>query len=468
MQASLGVNVAGCALPMCDSSWAGNQPPALMKRLGAATPAACPNLMRRFRSFVRVWIRRNLVPLKDEMSFEDWIAHAPYPEHRRKELRTVWAECGGVVTRKHYRCKSFVKTETYPGYKYPRAINSRHDAFKCLTGPFFHQVERELFKHPAFIKFVPVAERSRYIRDRLGHFTRFVATDYTSFEALFTPQLIRVCEMQLYSFMSRDVHKDAWRAIAQALPGMNVMKFSATTAWVKGVRMSGDMCTSLGNGFANLMLMEFVCSEQGVQCLGVVEGDDGLFGVDSIPDVGMFARLGMRIKFQPHTDVGRAGFCKQVFDVDVAENLVDPVELLGKFGWTHSAKRNGGPGVLRSLLRAKAFSLRSLACNAPVARSLWRWALRATEGAIPDFYAEFGSYVPSLSEVVERDVDHRSRLLVEEVFGYPIEAQLAVESWMDSQTAACEIPEKFLRSWCPTAWFDYHSRFARARRPPGL
>lgn len=446
MQRSLGVHTQFTALPMADSSWPGSQVAAVKKRLGTAVPSANPLKMRRFRSFVRIWLRKHLTPLHTRVSFEEWIAHAPYPEHRREELRRVWEGCCGVLGTKHYKLNSFVKTETYGSYKYPRAINSRHDVFKCFTGPLFHAIEQALFQDPHFVKFVPVAERPRFIRDRLGDWKHYIATDYSSFEALFTPELLRSCELQLYSYMGSLCYKDVVAVLHSALPGWNKMKFSAVTAMVKGVRMSGDMCTSLGNGFTNLMVMLFICQERGINVDGVVEGDDGLFGTDEVPPVEDFTDMGLKIKLAAHSDVGLAGFCKQYFDKDVCQNVVDPVELLCKFGWTHSNKRCGKRKVLQGLLRAKAFSLRSLMPSAPVAASLWRYALRITSGVEPDFEGELGWYkAMGLDESVDAPpVDYRSRVVVERVFNYPIGMQIAVEEWLDSQMVAQPIPHRFV------------------------
>jgi len=457
MQASLGCHVMGNALPMACSSWPGSQPAAIFKRLGTSVPSSNRFLLRRLRTFVRVWIRRHLSPLSERVEFDEWLEHTNYPAWRKEQLRITYESSCGVVRRRDYACKSFVKTETYSGYKYPRAINSRSDVFKCKTGPLFHAIEQVLFKLPYFVKFVPVAERSAFIHNRLHGWHKFIATDYTSFEALFTPELMRAVEFQLYSYMGRQCYREEVGIIQEALAGRNHMVFGSARASVNGVRMSGDMCTSLGNGFSNLMIMLFLCRECGIDVDGVVEGDDGIFGVSAVPPVRMFTELGLKIKLQEFGVLGDAGFCKQYFDAGVQENVTDPTELLVKFGWTHSNRRGGATRVLRGLLKAKAFSLKAELPNAPVARSLWRYALRMTTGYRAIYDWDYYHQVPS-GDAVLREIDMRSRLLVERLFGFPIGHQLAVEAYLDAKTDLAPLPEWVIPHGKPD-WSDYYWKY---------
>lgn len=460
MQRSLGCHVSCAALPMCDASWDGSQVAAVLKRLGTKTPCYDVSMMRRLRAFVRVWLRVNLTPLKTRLDYVEWLEHAPYSEARKCELRLAWQGAQGLCSSKDFVCKSFVKTETYGDYKYPRAINSRSDVFKVATGPFFHAIEQELFKLPWFVKYVPVAERARYLTGRLRGSPKYIATDYSAFEALFSPALMRAVELQLYSYMGSCCYGDVVALVHSALPGTNSCRFRDVSASVEGTRMSGDMCTSLGNGFTNLMVMLFVCSEHGITCDGVVEGDDGVFAVSRVPQESEFKALGLRIKLSAGGVLGDMGFCKQYFDEEDCANVVDPAELLCKFGWTHSHMRCGGDGVMRGLLRAKAFSLRSEMPNAPVAQALWRYGLRVTEGSRPRFDGLDRWKV--IRDVVVHSVGIKSRHLVERTFGIPIPVQVEIEMYLDSLHVLKPFDSQAIQSVMKHAWRDYYWRYCRA------
>jgi len=239
-------------------------------------------------------------------------------------------------------------------------INARSDRFKVLTGPYFKCIERELYQRPEFIKHIPVCERPKYIEDyvqRVGG--RYVETDHSAFEAHMTPEIMKAIEFQLYDYMLQYVDKhDVRYHIHQALGGKNVCKFANCTMTVRGGRMSGDMCTSLGNGFTNLMIMNYVCSKLGSKCTGVVEGDDGLFVVEGrVPTVEDFSPVGFELKLAERLTPAESHFCGMIYAEGTYENIIDPSALLCKFGWSTSQQRMGGERTRLGLLRAKALSL---------------------------------------------------------------------------------------------------------------
>jgi len=298
-----------------------------------------------------------------------------------------------------------------------------------------------LFELPWFIKYIPVSDRARYIYDRCyAPGAKYVATDYSSFEAHFTPKVALSLEWQLYSYLLGGTA--AGRAelpwIRRALSGTNRCQFRGSSVKVEGVRMSGDMWTSIGNGFSNLMLMLYCCSRKGCDAVGVVEGDDGLFRVaGNSPTVSDFAELGWTIKLQEGKHIGEMGFCKQYFHEDVRENVVDPRELLVKFGWSMSRLRLGGPEVRKALLRAKADSLVAQYPNAPVARALAEYVFRVV-GFTGDRAYEDG-WSPGYHDCIRPRwttpyrSDIRNYMVVERVFGVSVGVQYAIERYLDAK-----------------------------------
>lgn len=475
MQVSLGPIVSGAALPMADTTDWRNQVGGVEARIGRQVPKISPQLIRKLRSFVRIWIHRHLSPLTSILTVEEWLAETDYSEARKQQLRDaevplIWISCPAVLS-KFLKCVSFLKTETYDDFKWPRAINSRKDAFKVATGPFFHAVEQALFKLPYFVKFVPVADRGSFIWQRLSKWPQFFCSDYTAFETHMVPEVLRTVEFQLYAYMARLLPggHELTTLIQKALAGRNRMDFRDVHAEIDGVRMSGDMCTSLGNGFTNLMIVLFVCQRHGLLTDGVVEGDDGLFGFNGTPpNASWFTELGFTIKIERHDRLEDAGFCQMFFDSITHANVVDPAKLLCKFGWTHSMLRFGGIKVLRRLLRAKAFSLSCELPACPLSRSLAQLAMRIAgpgprawdRGRTPDYWDAYKCRFPR--PFVEPSM--ASRLQVERLFGMPVEDQLAIERYIDglrSGPLTGELVMKHMRE----PWTRYWSRYSCKVQP---
>ncbi len=316
---------------------------------------------RQIRNFVRLWLRKNMQPLSVEADFslETWLSETKYPAWRKEELRNC-EEPSNM-----FKNKSFIKSEFYPSPKHARWINSRTDFFKKITGPYFHAIEKEIFKREEFIKTVPVMDRSQYIFDKLySPGASYLETDYTSFEASIVPSFQKICEFQLYSYMLRncpnqreilDLIKKGLGSIQKChMRHANGKAFASTVA-----RMSGDMCTSLGNGFTNLMLIKFMAHiHNWKECDCVIEGDDGLVRINGrLPDENFFSDIGFIIKKNINSDLGNAGFCQISYAGQNYSNLVDPIKNIVHFGWSMSRLATGNRDLLRQLLLAKAFSL---------------------------------------------------------------------------------------------------------------
>lgn len=430
----------------------------MIKRFASAIPEGVDTLrVARLRAFVKCWLKKNLEPLKPEtdVSVLHWLAEANYPQWRKEQLADIHASTEGDVwsNPKLRRCKSFMKDEFYAQYKHARAINARTDEFKCIVGPIFHEIEKSVFQHPAFIKKVPVDMRPDYIYDRVfRQGSTYIATDYTSFEALFTRQLMIAVEQELYAYMTSALpeHVDFMRICDDVLAGRNKCCFRDFVVEIDATRMSGEMCTSLGNGFSNLMFMEFLCEEVGsTDAIGVVEGDDGLYRVEGpCPTIEDFASLGLVIKLDHHDQLETASFCGLVFDLEDRINVTDPIQALAKFGWTSGSYAGARQNKLNALLRAKAMSLKHQFNGCPILDALANYGLRITNNVSQrDVFkyatrsAEVGWWdrmklaaIRKWDRIPHREVGDRTRLLVEQLYNIPIEMQLTIEAYLDSLT----------------------------------
>jgi hypothetical protein len=367
----------------------------------------------------------------------------------------------------------FIKNETYTDWKYPRGIHPRgrhaDKTFLSLVGPALSMVEERLYNTKWFIKHVPVADRPRWIEERLGNRCTYpynlIGTDYSSFEASFVPDFMLDCELQLYAYMLRNANCHAeLMALLKYIPGVNTIAYKNLTARVNGVRMSGDYCTSLGNGFSNLMVMLYMAECKKWDVDGFVEGDDGLFSVKGgIPTIDDYKQMGFNIKIETGNVLGDMGFCHLYYDKDVLDNVVDPAETLCKFGWSHSLCRSGGLKTRQALLRAKADSLAACVPGAPIVSALARYAQRVTppgerkyiDGKQPNkWYRETAN-----TTAKTKPVAWQSRVLCQKLFGVSVGDQIEIEKYIDSLSVMGELRHPLISGLMKPVWRDYWNRY---------
>lgn len=448
---SLGTHVEGYCPPHPDANDFRTMASGVMKRFARKTPTPDPLVLRDFREFVKKRIGEILKPLAPDydISFEAWLVKCPYPEWRKAELREMWEENYGILKQQHFSVKSFMKDETYPEFKHARGINARHDMFKCWIGRFFKAIEEQLYEYPAFIKHVPVPDRPDYIMEMMHTLGgKYVATDYTAYESHFTKELMSI-EFELYRYMTQYLpeHDKFMLLCNKVLAGVNHCQYKFFTVDLEATRMSGEMNTSLGNGFMNLMAFEYCCHVKGTQCVGVVEGDDGLFRIDGpAPTAEDFERIGFTIKIEYHDTLQEASFCGIIFDEDDRINITDPADVLLNFGWAGTRYTKCGDVRLKELLRAKSLSYLYQYSGCPVIQSLANYGLRMTKHIDLNRYLsksrnistymreQYLEMMRDFSKIVSKPVPLRTRQLVEKKFGITVEMQISLEEYLDGLT----------------------------------
>lgn len=425
-----------------------------------------------FRQFVQRWLADNVKPLDNDTDFSvgAWLEHCNYPARRKMDLANQWAESNfdlnwtDQVFKKVFEIKSFIKDETYVDWKHARAINSRSDLAKCIFGPYVQAVSNVLMKGcPEFIKYVPVHERPAYIIDRLdGLGQDFISSDYTSFEAHFTRDKMIDCEMQMYEYMLGNI-PDSKRILhllrkAKYL-NPNTCKFKHFTLSVVGKRMSGEMDTSLANGFSNLMWLYYACDHHGIdyktKVRAVIEGDDAACRIEGVIPDSFFTDFGTIVKIEKFKEVEKASFCGMVFDRDEQANVTDPICALVEFGWTtrtyFSAKKN----TLNAIMRCKALSMAYQYRNCPLLAPFAYRLLKLTAGFSIEKVMNSRSFTDSYNYEIllqaiayaEKNglvprVGYKTRMLVEDVYGITIEDQLAIERYFEKmEIGAIVCPE---------------------------
>lgn len=386
---------------------------------------------------------RNVEPLPsdEDLSLETWLKGTDYTEARKEQLRHAAEELGvAFPTGRQLDCKCFIKKEHYwDKYKYPRAIKSRSDHAKVATGPAFKAMETRMYRYPAFIKHIPVKDRPQYIYDMLSKWNRWYITDYTSFESSFTPTIMRQLEIKLYDRMLYHF-PDLARFIESMLTGTNKCVFKGATIKVNGKRMSGEMCTSLGNGFTNLMLLLFVVHEKGGHCDAVIEGDDGEFGTDVEISSADFQRLGFTVKIEQIKDIFHGSFCGLMLSSELT-SMVEPRKVLTRFGVSLSPIALGSSKARLALLKAKALSLLYEHPRCPIVSALAYRFITLT-GAVKARFERDYWHSQLAREAVQyeswamneyaRGISAVTRSEFAELFDVAPQAQLAIEQYFST------------------------------------
>lgn len=406
---------------------------ALEKRIKRELPTIDPSELRAFEAYVKKWVRSYLSPLSlsQMMSFEEWLESTSYPLERKADLRRCFEELHGAFPSRAQASKvdCFMKTESYPvgeTFKAGRWIMSRKDCCKVILGPIFKSIERVVYSRPEFIKHVPVCERHKVVAGLRGAGRKYIVTDYTAFESSFHSDLMNVCEIEMYRYMLKNWPKHS-SFVSRTLTSVNALstKIGVKTR-IRGRRMSGEMCTSLGNGFTNLMLMGYICERNGSGWSGLVEGDDGIFAIDgALPTKEQFAALGFDIKLAEIRDPTLGGFCGVVA---ASSGLIrDPVRFFQTFGWT-SNSLSGGPTVMMELLRAKALSALYETPSCPLIAAVARRAYELTNGVNPR-WVEDGYHIRPLNDACpeKADIDSDTRALFHELYGVSPGDQIMLE-----------------------------------------
>lgn len=416
------------------------------------------------------------------MQYEEWLDSTGYPDWRKKELREVYKKMEEDNSffmnevdslHKNADVKIFTKEENYPEYKYPRAIWARVDQFKNISGPFFKTIEKKLFALPYFIKKIPKHERPKYINDfvaRVGMI--YMCTDYTSYESLFTTDLQDDCEFQLYRYMSSKNNnmKRLCKMLFSVLAGDNVCKNKYFKIAVDAKRMSGEMNTSLGNGFSNLMFFLFAVHEYKIGYTGpVVEGDDGLAGLEKkIPDE-YFVKMGLNVKMEIKENVNEASFCGIISDDTELINITEPLQHLTFGLWVSSKYAFTNDKTFFGLIKSKALSF---AYEYPGCPILSVYAHRILE-LLKDVEFAFDIHdrwklqtaleakrAMESNNFPRRETGPCTRALMERYYGISVQEQLTIERKISVMTFE-EWDISDIIPLIPKCWVDNYTNFTR-------
>jgi len=491
---SLGPHLEGAAAPHVNPGHAATTALGGIYRFGREIPAnQYPHHSRRFRRFVRRWLNKNLTPFtsEEDLSFEHWIENTTYSQKRKEELIAKFKSLNfnwsmkPKELKKYFNVKSFPKDETYPDFKHSRSINSRDDVVKCLFGPIMQAIANYLMKtRREFIKYVPVHQRPQYIIDLLHKLAvKFKSSDYTSFEAHFNAQIMKDCEMQLFEHMLQNVDNgpkmiEFIRYAKYINP--NMCFFKDFLIKVTGKRMSGEMDTSLSNGFSNLMFLLYSAEVHGIDpdnVLVVIEGDDALCVIyGEIPDA-FYKSFGLSVKIEQHNNLEYASFCGLVFDLKDRAIVTDIFDAMATFGWTTQNYFNAKEETLKSILRCKALSMAYQYKHCPILSQFAYKMLQLTADVKTDKILQNPRFVDSyylevLTQAIEYaktndlvpQVQYGTRNLVENLYGITIHDQLLIEKQIEKISDLSSFSCPLLLKHAPKSYTKYFDTYVVKRQ----
>ncbi len=477
---SLGPIVPTAACPRPDFSDPATALAGVIKRAASKHPEIDKVLLEELRVFVRKFLEKNFTPLSSDcdVSVERWLAHANYPDWRKRELLDKYYAIVDRFGEKHVRAKCFIKDECYPDFKHARGIYSRTDEYKTLVGPYFKLIEEEVYKHPAFVKHIPVADRPAYIRSMLEGDGIADATDYTAYESQFRAAIMEAVEMQLYEYMTANLPGvNEFLRHLSAMTGDQCCSFRGFTVNVPTCRLSGEMCTSLGNGFSNLMFALFTAERKGCTDVRiVVEGDDGLMKYEG-PRLSAedFTPLGLTIKLERHDRIETASFCGIIFDTEELLNLRNPRDVLADFGWGNAQYTRCKFSKKMRLLRCKALSLAHQYPGCPIISELAHYGLRVTRSFTVGKIAQLerNQWWRTMLEAAVKDEwkirkvepGPRSRAIVAETFGISLEQQISIEQYLAGKQDVGPLIHPDILAIMPESWNEYSLSYVKYVRP---
>lgn len=439
MQVSLGCSIVGLAPPIPDT----NHGPTVLH--GSLYRFARPKLPIKEDVWARVdavmdWLELQTDPILPGhiMDYDEWEASTSYSLQRKKEIRDAMDATGWTLTPTDYQCEGHGKKETYPVYKPARGINARKDRFKATVGPAVKTIEYETYALPYFVKHVPVKDRPAYLTEAFfGCPGPFRVTDYSSFESSFSREVMDHIECRYYRHKLKNYPHIA-KLLCDTIMGVNTINFKWFQIKIEATRMSGEMCTSLGNGITNLVMAMASCKGDFRKLKIVVEGDDGLmYHPDGFNDQ-VFKDAGFSIKILEVPDLLQSSFCGLMMAPDLA-STTEPRKVLLNFGWTHSPLMMGRDVIRQGLLRAKAMSLLYEHPRCPILSVLARTVIEYTAKINPVYdenwyerqlQEEAASFLPWAIDEHRKGISDDTRLFFEHAYDVPVSQQLEIEEYI--------------------------------------
>jgi hypothetical protein len=415
-----------------------------LHRQAAATPPVNRITLRAFRSFIQHFLHSNYQSLRPDeiLDFESCLETTTYSGAEKRRLREAYAtSCkyplGHGLPFKFRRGKAFGKQEFYEDVKHARGICGRHVVFKARYLQYIRAIEKRAFRLPYFAKGLTWDEIAQKLVSSLRLDGVIFENDFVSFECSFSYDVKQVCELALVRFFLCNCAPEVYKELREDARGIE-MVYRWFKLYVEGKRVSGDLWTSLGNGFTNLMLILFTLFQNGFthkQLTLLVEGDDSVGQVfGRLPNFTQtFRELGFLAKVEVRSSVQETNFCHTRV-TPYGKVMSDASRVVPRFFWAHAKYANHSTDHLRMLLRARAQSLAVKDSSTPILWALLEYALRASEGSMDWVYIyrhmsvwEREWIADARSQVAPTRPSALDRAWYEVFYQVPVSVQVAVE-----------------------------------------
>lgn len=392
--------------------------------------------------------------LIDDVLRDIWLDDSHNYTQKRKELLRFLAALyysHQIRPESIYIMSSFIKKEYYDKLKEPRIINSRTDTFKTLVGPYIHQVEKLVMSNGHFIKHMHPEEVAMKMNEIAQSHYCVYETDYSSFEGSFDLDFMQHIEWLMFQHVLVN-YPQILDIIRPCYFGKNVCTYKKK--WkcsFEGSRMSGDMWTSLCNGFSNYVMVSYYiyCARQEHGYFNadfIVEGDDGFIGTDYPLPFEKAKLLGFDLKCEQKFDKNDVSFC------GICEYhgklIPDIPRILNKYGYSfdrdviqsyiHPTKSN--MKKRKDLIHSKALSLLAQSQGIPILQAVAQQQLRLGGRFNPKYvdWWELNFYDFShLDQMKAVPIRPDIRRFVAKRFNIPISVQLEIEEQLKHCDLEC-------------------------------
>jgi len=259
-----------------------------------------------------------------------------------------------------------------------------------MTAPYIAAIEDQIYHLKYFVKHSTPQQIIEKYKSHLFKYEYYMESDYSSFESCFSFEYVKQVELVLFKYFLQN-NPTTYETIRKTYfhgEETRVVKLRNDDfiAYATECRLSGEMWTSLGNGFSNLMNMLYLCHKYDIKMSGLIEGDDGLFNLNKNTITPKdFADLGFTIKMKYVSDINETSFCGITYDVENDSLLANP-EQIARMGWTCKAQYlHSRKPVLLSLMKAKAMSVYCTSPYTPILGPLALKIIQMTQGIDANF-----------------------------------------------------------------------------------
>lgn len=393
--------------------------------------------------------RMKVAPLiPNDILLENWLVNTRYNTKRRNKMRSLNAK---YINRLHnfpiylLQCKSFIKSEFYNAVKEPRIINSRTDSFKAVIGPYTHLTEEYVF-NDHFIKHKTPDEIARIMSEISSKHSVIYETDYSSFEGSFSKEIMENVELKMFEHVLQ-CYPHVVSLLQRTYRTQNVIKYQIhgklkAKASFSGSRMSGDMWTSLSNGFTNMCLVEYILSKNNLRAPYVrndflVEGDDGFICTDKKIDWSYANDIGFTLKCEECKDMNKLSFC----GICTHDGLLVPdfKRIMNHYGYSHdrtsirylTTGSKNQKRKFRNMIHSRALSLLAQSRGIPILQSIAQQQLQFGGHFDPRYIDWWENETYDFSNVTSMTalpISKSMREFFAARYDIPIETQLQIES----------------------------------------